>query len=221
MKTRCLFLILAGFVTLSSKISLAQTAIPDNMGKPATTGFAYAEGSPFFADEWNKGDVSLANGTTFKDVSLKFNDLDNTLYYKSGSGKDMIFTEPVHEFTLIITKKDTARKHLFRNGYAQNNMPEAFYEVMSDGKVPLLKIDLKLSQESQNLDSPPIHRIVESVQYYLLLDNRLVPMKKDRKFIFQHIGNKVAEMQAFITANNIDVKNDDDLIKLLNYYNSI
>jgi hypothetical protein len=29
------------------------------------------------------------------------------------------------------------------------------------------------------------------------------------------------EMQSFITANNIDVKNEDDPIRLLNYYNSI
>lgn len=220
MKIRCLLLMLIGFIELSAKTGCAQ-AIPGNMGKPATAGFVYAEGSPFYADEWNKGDVTLTNGYTFKDATLKFNDLDNTLYYKSGSGKEMIFTEPVHEFTLLVTKKDTLRKHLFRNGYAQNNMPEAFYEVLSDGKVPMLKINLKLSQESQDQGSAPIHRMVESVQYYLLLNNRLVPMKKDRKFIFQNIGNKVTEMQAFITANNIDVKNEDDLIKLLNYYNSI
>lgn len=215
-------LILLCLIVISSK-SQAQTAIPDAMGRPlpATT-FTYTEGSPFFADEWNKGSVKLADGATFTDVQLKYNELNGALYFKNGSGKELSFTQPVQEFMLSVLKNDTLKQHRFRNGYTASNDPNMFYEVLCDGPVQLLKINLKMAQESKEYNSETAtHRIIASTQYFLLIAGRMVAMKKDRKFIYQNLGNKTKEMDAFFTANKLNIKNDNDIIKLINYYNSI
>ena len=196
-------------------------SIPDNMGQPLQPeAFTYTEGSPYFINEWDNGTVKMDNGTTFKDVQLKYNDLAGVLYFKDDSGKEMVFTQPVHEFTIYTPKSDTLKEHHFRNGYAASRDPKLFYEVLCDGPVQLLRINLKQGQESED-NSVITHRIITSTQYFLLIANRLVAMKKDRKFIYQNLGNKTREMEDFANKNNLNIKDDRDIIKLINFYNSI
>jgi hypothetical protein len=61
----------------------------------------------------------------------------------------------------------------------------------------------------------------DNISYYLVIGNKAFPVKKEKRSILSALGNKQTELEAFIKANNLNLKNDDDLARLINYYNSI
>lgn len=224
MKLSCISrLIIPGiFILLGSAKSYAQAVLPDRTGQPLTTkSYTNLEGSPFLVNDWLNGMVKLGNGNTFKDVPLKYNELEDVLCFKSSKGEELMFAVPVQEFTLPVLKNGNLQQRHFRNGYTGGN-PKAFYEVLSDGGVQLLKRSSKVIQEDKEYNSATVNqKIIESIKYYLLVADKMISLKKDKKFILNALGNKQEQLEAYITSNNLNLKDDNDLAKLINYYNSI
>lgn len=216
-------LIICGVFIMASPKAYAQAEIPDKTGQPLMTkGYVNLEGSPFFVNDWVNGSVTLANGSSFKNVQLKYNELEDVLYFKNGKNEEFMFAQPVQEFTLQIPKTDGLQQHHFRNGYLAGSNAKAYYEILSDGKAQLLKRSSKVIQEDKEYNSATVtQKIIESIKYYLFIDGKMNPVKKDKKSLFSILGNKTAELDNYIKANNLNIKDDDDLIKLINYYNSL
>ena len=63
--------------------------------------------------------------------------------------------------------------------------------------------------------------VVDNVDYYLLIDGKAVRIKKDKKSVEAALGSKQAELDSYIKANNLNLKNDADLAKLITQYNTL
>lgn len=178
------------------------------------------KGSPYVFDEWALGLVKMASGATYKDLLLKYDQLTSELMFKDKSGKALGFADPIAEFKLI--DKSNAYR-LFRSGFkgVDSNSDKSFYEVLYDGSTILVKDPKKNIVEHRAYNSSTaVKSIVETPAYYVLLNGSLVKFKKDKKSLLAVLGNP-AQLDKYIQDQKLNLKDDEDLAKLMLYYDSI
>ena len=212
-------------VAMLSSIKTQAQYIQDIIGRPFSVK-AYADviGSPFLYDGWQTGIVKLQNGDTFKDIPLLYNAIDNELYFKSKKGDTLSFVDPVSEFQISTDSKENAAKVTFRRGYkgVKNYTADTFFEVLSDGTVQFLKKTAKYVQSTKDVGSATVNKTVrQDVNYYLVNADKIVSVKKDRKSILFNLPGSEQKLQSYLAANKVNFKDDADLIKLVNQYNSL
>src|SRR5471030_3173506 len=181
------------------------------------------DGSPLLNDQWAPGVVILADGTTYKDIPLKYNEMQDVLYFKGNNDHAYVFSKPVHEFSMQYTVENKTQRKLFKNGFTNvpNTSESSFFEILGDGSAQLIKKDDKELTDVKAYNQPVTKRLDDDSKYYLIISGKVIPFKKNKKFILSNLPGKQTAVEAFIKTNNINVKKDDDLVKLFSYYNSI
>jgi hypothetical protein len=218
------FALIALFLTANIALSQAQYMQDINGVAMPTKIYTNVDGSPYLIDNWVKGSVKLANGKTYKDVLLKYDMVDGQLYFQHKPEETLTFVDPVKEFKLSYIESDMQQLKLFRNGYPSiaGGNEKSFYEVLSDGTIQLLKHDAKSISEYKEYNSATVtKKFDDNIKYYLYNNNKLVAIKPDKKSILAAIPNKQPELDAYIKTNNLNLKKDEDLAKLIIYYNSL
>jgi len=229
MKTKFLFIISTAITLLGIKnvdaqsiASLQYNRVRPLFNHPATENIKIddVDGSPLLTDGWAKGVVKLSDGSTYKDVLLSYNEMTDELLFKDKKGDTLKFIDPVKEFKLTL---GDGREKIFLNGFKNipNTTETSFFEVLADGTASLIKRYLKSITELKEYNLPAIKRLEENTKYYLIVADKAIPVKKDKKAILTALGNKQPELEAYIKTNNLNFKNDDDLGGLITFYNSL
>jgi hypothetical protein len=183
--------------------------------------YSNLEGSPYFNADWAKGDVKFANSPEQRGRSIKYDEIKDALLTQMAENKIGEFDEPVIAFTITNSDGSIANFSQFPgNGKLSD---QAYFQVLSDGKVKLLKKNAKaISEYKKDIGSAVTTReAVDNIDYYLLINGKAVRFKKDKKSVESALGNKQAELDTYIKANSLNLKNDDDLIRLIVQYNSL
>lgn len=216
----------AMIVLLGNNLQAQGLYAQDLNGSPIRTKqYLDINGSPYFLDRWEKGTVQLDNGQTYS-LDLKYDLLADELLFRNKNGDSLNFVQPVKEFKLSYIDENKQQTHLFRNGFPSTGAKtneKSFYEVLYDGGTKLLKRRAKSTwMESTTYGTAnQTKNITERVSYFIVKQGKIMPVKNDRKSVIAALGDKSAEMDKYIKDNKLDVKQDDDLIKLVTYYNSL
>ncbi|HEY0896301.1 MAG TPA: hypothetical protein VGE15_07100, partial [Sphingobacteriaceae bacterium] len=182
----------------------------DVNGRPILeTQYTHVEGSPYLFSDWTPGVVKLKNGTTYKEIPLKYDQVAEELLF-SHNGQALTFVEPVVEFRF----KDGA---LFRSGYGKG-----FYEVLSDGGTKLIRKKIKQISESKEYNSASVTRkFVELESLYIVKGSELTKIRKDKKSVLAALGDKTAQLESYIKSEKLNIKNEAGIVSLVAYYNSL
>jgi hypothetical protein len=176
------------------------------------------EGSPYLSDVWVTGTVKFVDGKNLNDVDLKFDQVRGTLIFKGKKNEEFEFTEPIKEF--MIPPYGT-----FRNGFppVKGSNEKTFYQVLNDGKTKFLKLVTKSILETKPFYSGTITRTIDqNVKYYIFKsDGNLIMVKNDARSILAQLKDKEVQLNTFIKEKNVNIKDDHDLNKLFQYYNSL
>ncbi|WP_219223729.1 hypothetical protein [Pedobacter antarcticus] len=216
-----IFTLVSGLFLMSANTYAQHVFVNDNQGK-AVVEHKYENliGSPYLYDTWDPGIVKLVNGSVLKDVDLKFDMVNDILLFKGKKGETLQFVEPVKEFTFSGPEKHK----IFRAGFesTKNTAGNAFYEVLFDGNVKLLKRAKKVIIESKGYNSATVTKNVDLVEkyYYVDANGKISEFKSGKKQILGLFNNKAKEVEKLISDEHLDLKNDADLVKIFQYYNS-
>ena len=179
------------------------------------------EGTPLLTSTWLKGLVKFTNGTTYKADFLKYDLEKDQVYFKDTKSDNLLqFSLPVSEFSLIVGEETL----LFKSGFApiDRTKTSSFYQVLSDGGVQLLKRRVKQSFEERAFNSATTTRSYKEDEYYYLAQNNVpVKIKKDKKQVFAVLANHAAELEVYFSEQKLNLKNEEDLISLIIFYNSL
>jgi hypothetical protein len=207
-----------GLSLVYAPATLAQGLLADQMGNPVfEKRYTNIKGSPYLQPDWAAGSVKLRSGKTFDGMKLKYDQVEDELLFLSDGGKEMTFSEPVAEFTI----GDKA----FRRGYpAADGAPaNAFYEVITEGKMALLKrTSKKVIEEPAYNAATSVKSIRTNENYYLTATNlELTKIKKDKKSVLAALPDKKAELEDYIKDQRLDLRQEQDIVKLISYYNTL
>lgn len=212
--TILLLLVLVGF-------SKAQY-IQDVQGRPVfEKSYVDVKGSPFLFNNWILGDVKLENGATHANVPLKYNIVDDILYFRAPKDSSLLeFVIPVIRFKF----NEAFGGALFSKGFPaiENFTNQSYYQVLYDGKVKLLKKQIKTILENKPYNSATTEKsFLESNLYFALKGGEMQKLRPAKKSLLQLFTDKEAQVEDFIKKEKIDFKSDEDLAKVFKYYDSL
>jgi len=179
------------------------------------------EGSPYFNDNWMKGNVIVNGERQYSGIYLKMDLYDNEVHFQDQKGNEMIATTPIQKVLLVDTAAQ--RVYNFINGefIQANSHVKGWYQLLSEGKAILLKKFNKQMQEVKPYGSATVEQsIITSSRYYIMYDENFTEIKKIKE-IAGILIDKKDEIAQYIKSNNLPGKTDADFISLVNYYNQL
>ncbi|WP_231490534.1 hypothetical protein [Pedobacter sp. Leaf170] len=221
---KCLVFIL---IMTSGNIASAQEffRLKESIGMPLRSrNYIYTKGTPYFLTDWSAGEVKQADGKIYKDMKLKYDQLEDELIFKDSKGEELGFAIPVVEFKLNYTLDGLPKTSLFRNGFApfKGSTEKNYYEILHDGRIKLAKKNVKRIEQYREYNSASTTKsVIERIKYYTIINNVLTEFKRDNKSIQQVFGEKSVSVLDYITKNNLDFKKDNDLIKVFAFYETL
>lgn len=148
-------------------------------------------------------------------------------------------------FTLLIhnEEEDTWRERLFVNGntYTTDGVPLiGLFEMIQDGEYQLLskynlvsyesldveeRMEMSRNWEQAEQKNPNIiimEHFVKKQEYYMAMPNREVySLKGRRKKILENFEDKAEDIKEYVKLNSLNLDEEDDLKKLINFCNSL
>lgn len=181
------------------------------------------QGSPYLHPDWAEGSVALSNGTIYQGINMMYDQVKDVIVFKTKDNQVKELIEPVQEFSISYIQNNEKVSKTFRKGYSGESVsPDAFLEVLADGKTALVKRTSKNIFDRKNYSSATIDREVqESEDYYVANGNKLVKVKKTKSSLLSALPEKADYLQTYIKSNALNLRNDSDIAKLVAYYNSL
>ncbi len=181
--------------------------------------YASIEGSPFLYKDFRKGEVALKNGKLFRG-EFRYDKYADQVEFRVKQGiywvaePDQIDYIKIDSIHLIYVTKEP--EHPDKGSY---------YEVLVSGKCYLLLKEGVILQSAEQpkpyTDAKPAKFIERKKLYYLLNDQNNPVRINNKKIIPQVLSEKSSEISAFIKKNKLSFKKEKDLIRIVNYYNSL
>lgn len=188
--------------------------IQDINGRPIfENGYTEIEGSPYLKDEWARGMVKAKhNGKTYELAKMRYDTYKDELEYEENQ-KSYRFSSEITEFVTT-------------DGVFRNNFPvyeslsgRNFYQVLSDGKVKLLKrIVTKIQTEKLYSSATTTKRFAKEEFLYLFKDGAIIRLKKDKKALLEALSDKQADLEAFIKEQKIKFSKEEDFLRVIERY---
>lgn len=179
------------------------------------------EGSPYFKEQWMRGNVIVNGGQQYAGIDLKLDLYDNEVHFRGQKGIEMVATTVIQK--IILADTIDQQLHTFINGdfLNANTRIRGWYELLSEGDALLLKKFNKQLREFKPYGSATIEQtIMTSLRYYILFNNKLTEVKK-LKEIVELLTDKRQDLSQFIANNNLSGKSERDFVMVINYYNGI
>ncbi len=183
---------------------------------------ADVKGSPFLFDDWKKGNVLLKTKERIDSVLIKYNLYADMLQVKVDE-QEYQFNIDVMEFLLPDpVSKETA---LFRSGFnpVAGMNEKSFYQVLYDGKTKLL-VKYKKLITSELTSTPGVKaKVFEDQKLYFILtaSGRMEKIRKKNKGILDLLDGKKEELKKMVETNKLKLADDEEIIKILEYYDSL
>lgn len=176
-------------------------------------------GSPFFNDEFLKGSITLDDKSVFKGIFLRYDlETDQLVYRKSISSNSMLPNGKVIGFT-IEQPNGTAANF---KGVFKGDDKDGFYQLLLEGNNSLLKKVKKKVVERVEYNSSSKDKTMSTItNYFIQKPSGDIELVKADKKSFIKVFGKESEINDFISKQNLNLKNESDMVKLVSYINSL
>ncbi len=181
--------------------------------------YASIEGNPFLFKDFRKGEVALKNGNLFRG-EFRYDKYADQVEFRVKQGiywvanPDQVDYIKIDSVQLIYVTKEP--EHPDKGSY---------YEVLVSGKCYLLLKEGVILESAKQpkpyTDAQPAQFINRKKNYYLL-DNQNNPVRiNNKKVIPEVFSDKKSEISEFMKKNKLSYKDEKDLTRIVNYYNSL
>lgn len=178
------------------------------------------EGSPYSSETFINGDVYTFGGM-YKDVPLRYNIYRNNVEFKKNN--QVYILDPGVQINKITLDKHTliVQKYPFRGA-----VKFGFLNLLDSGKVTLLSryvVSYRQSQPPKALETegkPALYSRLPDI-FYLKVGDGEVNEITNLKTLIRQFPDKHNELNEFADKEKISTRKEDNLIKLVRYYNSL
>ncbi len=187
-------------------------------------------GTPYFLPDWSEGMIEMNMGKNYTNVPLKFDAFSqNLLLRRPWSNNDSIIVYP-NQVIGFILKGSEGQDYYFKRypqvQTAEVNLRDGYFMVLYEGKNALLK---RVSKQFKKADfKDPYSNNVrydsynDDFSYYLLKpDKTLVKVKQSKKGLLDALSDKEASIKTFIDKEKLNLKTDDGLARVVQYYDTL
>ena len=181
-------------------------------------------GDTYLSTDWQKSTVLMNNDKLLEGYLTRYDIASKQLEIKSSWGIKVLKANFVKSYLAIDSATKTA--HYFINSSRfrdeKGTVAEGFFEVLSDGKIPLFKrtsIEIKKGNYRPELAvGNKNDQIIKKVKFFYMKDDNITPIRgaKQLPAVF---GARAEEMKTFMRTNSISVREERHLKALFDHYN--
>lgn len=190
------------------------------------------KGNPYLYDEWKEGYLVI-NDTVISPQKKMQVDLEKgELIVGMGEGRGTIIDDKsITGFA--INKPGNLNKHFYvriePSQFKNTNRTSRFYEVISN----LEKTNYLIKEEQRYLYDPNKSRGYQTENslpmewkkrtYYFIKNSsgKYIKTKLNKKSVLKVLSDKSKEVKSYVASNKIDLKKENDVVKVLNYYHGL
>jgi len=221
-----------GFFLAASFAAEAQQTIGPQVGgitlTPFTTkGKSVDDIGGYFTEEWSQGSVAItADAKTVSVSSMRYNIANDKIMIQDGA---KVFEFPkgsILSFTIKAKDKETGllRDYNFVSGIEGVDKFTASNFFLVHYNTAKVKLLTKYSVVLQNAAASTYGSNAQELTYsqkktlYLYKDGKGIAIKKNKKAIIEALGGDKKVWEEYIKANKLDLKEDADIIRFLQFY---
>lgn len=222
-----LYILIFSCATPSLFAQISGNAVPtvqfvDANGRILPAGVAGVQGTPYLFEKFGQGKVVFVNGMESVDSNLNYSLVDHKLYYTQKKGLYVV-NQQAKEFTLYSVDKEKnkiSKQFMCLFPSVDDNTPATFYEVLGIGDhLQLLKYTSKRIKESAVYGGAPLKEYVMDDLFYIYdkAAKKMLTMGStlSLKSIKKTLPNYAIQMDAYLNANKLNLKKEEDMIQLL------
>lgn len=181
------------------------------------------KGSYYYNSEWYTGTIKMFSGEMIQSYPLKYDMKMNQIDIKVNESVKFISIGAVKEITWL---KPNGQSEILRNLSTYKNLEGyGFLSILAEGNLSLFKkTELSLLDANYNaaLDvGTQSDKYVKKEKYYIKKGDKIVQIKKKKKKIIKIFNEKAEKVELYASENKLNFKDDPDLKKIFNYYNSL
>lgn len=194
----------------------------DANGRILPAGAAGVQGTPYVFEKFGQGKIVFVNGMESVDSNLNYSLVDHKLYYTQKNGLYVV-NQQAKEFNLYGVDKEKnkiSKQFMCLFPSVDENTPATFYEVLGKGdNLQLLKYTSKRIKESAVYGGAPLKEYVMDDLFYIYdkAAKKMITMGSalSLKAIKKALPEYSAQIDAFLNANKLNLKKEDDMAQLL------
>lgn len=218
---RFLYFLAIGILTVN-QIDAQDNILRDPVTNRVFNPVKYSEinGSPFLFDKWIHGSATISKGY-YDNLELKLDSYTSTLLFKK-EDDTYEFQDNILSFVLKPIPTDSTSYLYFKKGVSGQNLTSSQYvQVLVDGKVSLYKSQAKSMAEVNQINKGIVQSFTKTDRYYIFKNNASYLVRLNKSEVLPLLNEKQEQIGAFIDKEKLSLKKEADLVKLIQYYNSI
>ncbi len=183
-------------------------------------------GTPYLKNVWQNAQITSVEGKVYNNVPLKYDVYSNLLAVKNSKG-DSISSETAYmkEFTWIGTGMTFVKEPLLDNTTDIKNFSRFYQQLFKGNKTTLLKNYrkelLKADYQGGYSANRRYDELIDEVDYFLKKGNQIEKIKLNEKNVLKFTFDKEKEVKEFLKKQKLNLKNEADVIKLLQFYETL
>ncbi|MDH7444277.1 hypothetical protein [Aquimarina sp. 2201CG14-23] len=210
------------FICLSANAQLGRVELSPEAGRLADMntfngvdiGDGSIKGSPFYLGGYKLGEV-FVDGSSRGKTLLRYDGVNDELQFQKDNE------------TYNVVKKDKLKaivdKTVFKI-YTYEGEKQYFITYNTGKNSLLLKpkkkfVDVVKAQSGYSKDIPA--KFVDQYKYFILKNGEIQPIKLKKKDVLKVLSDKKSEIESFVSSKKLGYKKEKDLIKVMDYYNTL
>lgn len=194
----------------------------DANGRLLPASGAGINGTPYVFEKFGMGKVIFVNGMESLDSNLNYSYFDHKLYYTQKNGLYLV-NQQAKAFVLNSVDKENnkvSKQFMCLFPSVDDNTPATFYEMLGNGDdFQLLKYTHKRIKETVVYGGAPVKEYVMDDLFYIY-DKGAKKMLSigsalSLKSVKKTLPNYATQMDAYLNANKLNLKKEEDMIQLL------
>ena len=184
------------------------------------------DGSPYFIEEWNLGEIKGPKGVTYESVRIRYNIYEGNLEIIKDGIAIAVDKKQVESFTITEVNDDLEEISYHFSRIIGGNETNKFYQVLFEGETSLL-VDYtinKVNIVSQGYNTTAkTDRFALSSEYYLYdAESGYVKFRpKNKEFLSVIASDRKDAINKYLSQNKLNVKREEDLVNIVEYYNTL
>lgn len=180
--------------------------------------YAAIQGSPFLDDHWMLAKLTLSKFKSVDSIMVRLNLYERRLHFLNERNEELQAAIDFEQIK-IIDPNSTWYNSVFLPGIG--NDKEAFVQLLVDGdKVKLVKKLTVTLWEIKALNAETQKKFETEEKLYLFANGTLYKTGKSCSSVLEAFGGN-AEIQKFMSSNNIHCNKEEELKKAVDYFNSL
>lgn len=202
-----------------------QIFISDVNGQAFVNKYADVNGSAYFFPNFKFATIILKDGRRYSNVNARLNLVEHEVNFIASNGEEGFIGKGIVTSILFKdTTKEGVKEYFFQTGFSpvDNQTVIHFYQVLVSGKTSLLKsINKSIDERVNELSGEKSKEFAVRENLYILSEGSLKRIKKDTGFFLNTMADQKDAVNQFINSNKLNFKSEEQLKKLVEFYNTL